>query len=79
MRWSLDLIGDRRSYPENAQDGFQQDSVSVFMCGFLGKTLGSMWFPLSSSYHVSGGLIGAGSPSGGCSALTSGSFNTTLP
>ena len=32
-----------RSYPEN---------VSVFLCGFLGKTLGSMWFPLSSSYHI---------------------------
>lgn len=52
--------------------------VGVLLCGFSGKALGSAWFPLSSSRHVTSGLIGAGSPFGGRMALTSGSFNAAL-
>lgn len=49
----------------------------VFSCFSSGEIPGDVWF-LFRPHQVPSGLIGAGSPSGNRSTLTSESFNTTM-
>lgn len=73
-----DLDDDTSAYPERWSGCFSMELCVGVLCDFSGKTLGGKCFPPSSSCQVPSGLIGAGSPFGEHTGLTSGSFNTAL-